>query len=65
MSLPTANNLAALRRRLAALEAVPSLARLRGALHEVAARAESDMAAASGFTLALAASAGPGNGGRL
>jgi protein ImuA len=72
MPLPAANSLAALRRRLAALEALPSLARTRGAdagplhccggagvlpgaLHEVAARAESDMAAASGFTLALAA----------
>jgi protein ImuA len=73
MPLPAANSLAALRRRLAALEAVPSLARMRGAgvdagplaccgvetapsaLHEVAARAESDMAAASGFVLALAA----------
>jgi protein ImuA len=74
MPLPAANSLAALRRRLAALEAVPSsLARSRGpdagplrccgvdtapgALHEMAARAESDMAAASGFVLALAAAA--------
>jgi protein ImuA len=76
MPLPAANSLAALRRRLAALEAAPSLARARGAdsgplvccgagtapgtLHEVAARAESDMAAASGLTLALAAGAAGG-----
>jgi len=77
MPLSAANSLAALRRRLAALEtAVPSLARVcdaglgplaccgaettPGALHEVAARAESDMAAASGFTLALAAGAAQG-----
>ena len=76
MSLPAATSLAALRRRLAAIEAVhPSLAPARtddsplrccggglapGALHEVAASAEPDMATASGFVLALAAwAAGP------
>jgi len=71
MSLPAATRLAALRRRLAALEAAPTaqargsglddsplrcggVALARGALHEVAARSEPDMAAASGFALALA-----------
>ncbi len=71
MSLSAATSLAALRRRLAALEAAPSRTRARGSgldagplaccgmtvapgvLHEVAARAEPDMAAASGFTLTL------------
>ena len=72
MSLPAATQLAALRRRIAALEAAlvaPArgsslddsplrccgVALAPGALHEVAARSEADMAAASGFALALAA----------
>jgi protein ImuA len=77
MSLPAASIVAALRRKLASLEATASPSRharqaprddgalgfcagaavSRGALHEVAARRESELAHATGFILALAAHA--------
>jgi protein ImuA len=78
MILPAATTLAALRRSIAALEAVtPSFAPARptcahgllrfcgaiplaASLHEVAALSESEMAAATGFTLPLAAWAAAG-----